>query len=323
MSIKDEVNKLFKTQLSVWQFAKNQYESLKKVETKTLQLSENASVKVQFNPERIKSSSAKVDKKSIAERPCFLCSHNRPKVQEGIDFKNFTILVNPYPIFRKHLTIVHKEHRAQEILPFFSSMLELCKELPDYTIFYNGPKCGASAPDHFHLQAGIKNVLPIEKDFETGKCLKLEIENVDYKIFRWIGYRRSVISIQSHSINVLTDIFDRICGILKQLYKVNSSPMLNILAYFKNNNYIVHLFPRKLHRPACYFEKGEKQILLSPASVDMGGLLITPRKEDFLKIKASDVLSIFNQVCVPESDLNKIMKNLELSTSLFDDYCYS
>ncbi len=307
MAIKDDVNRLFETQLNYWEFARKQYDSLQRVETKTFQLSDNVAVDVQFNPERMKSSSAKVDKTSIAERPCFLCSQNRPKEQDGVDFQNFVILINPYPIFKRHLTIVHNEHRVQEIMPFFASMLDISVELPDYTIFYNGAKCGASAPDHFHFQAGIKGFLPIEQDFESQKHTELISETNNCKIFRWNDYHRSIITITGDKREIVTDIFKNIYQKLQKFYDINTEPMLNILAYYRCNEYVVHILPRILHRPACYFHEGDAQILLSPASVDLGGVLITPRQEDFQKITSEDILSIFNQVCVPQEELFAII----------------
>ncbi len=308
MSIKDEVNKLFENQLQTWQLVKDNYEGLQQVETKILKSSRGYNVKVQFNPKRIKSSSAKIDKQSIAKRPCFLCSQNRPKEQKGVDFKDFTILLNPYPLFHKHLTIIHKQHRRQEIKPFFSSMLELCKELPDYTVFYNGPKCGASAPDHFHFQAGIRNDMPMENDFETGKYTKILVKNTDYQIFNWTDYYSSLITIKSSSNEILLNIFNKIYNNLQQLYDAEPEPMLNILAYYQNKEYIVHIAPRMLHRPACYFEEGDKQMLISPGSADMGGLFTTVRQEDFNRINIDDIMEICKQVCVPEKDISKIIR---------------
>ncbi len=311
MSIKGEVNKLFENQLNSWQFVKTNYEDLQQVETKILTSARGYSVKVQFNPKRIKSSSAKIDKQSIAKRPCFLCSKNRPKEQASVDFKNFKILINPYPLFHRHLTIIHEQHRKQEIKPFFSSMLKLCKELPDYTVFYNGPKCGASAPDHFHFQAGVRNYMPMEKDFEAGKYVSLAINSNDYQIFNWVDYYSSVITIKSPYTEIHTNIFNKIYNCLHRLYSAEPEPMLNVLAYYHNREYIVHVAPRMLHRPKCYFENGAQQMLISPGSADMGGLFTTVRREDFEKITIDDIMSICNQVCIPEKDISNIINYLQ------------
>ncbi len=311
MSTISAVNKLFESQLNEWQFARKQYSALKKVETKTFKLPEGSSVKVQFNPERIKSSSAKVDKKSIEERPCFLCGNNRPAEQKGVNFENLNILINPFPIFPKHLTIVHKEHNQQLFKPFVELMLKLSKELTDFTLFYNGPKCGASAPDHFHFQAGIKGFLPIEEDFRTKKFTFLAFEKTDIKVYKWTNYQRELITIESNSYETSINTINKVYAILELMYKQHPEPMLNVLSYCESGRYMVHIFPRSVHRPDCYFAEGSEKILLSPASVDMGGVLITPRKEDYEKITADNISDIFRQVCISADETDEIISKIE------------
>ncbi|HNZ62580.1 MAG TPA: DUF4922 domain-containing protein, partial [Paludibacteraceae bacterium] len=151
-----KVKNLFKEQVSEWDLAKKNYEDLKNVQIKSFSFGDFEIV-VQFNPARIVSSGAKVDEKTIKERKCFLCKENLPPQQKGVDAGEYSILVNPYPIFPEHFTIPRKEHIPQQIKPFFSDMLELAKSMDEFVVFYNGPKCGASAPDHLHFQAGTKN----------------------------------------------------------------------------------------------------------------------------------------------------------------------
>jgi hypothetical protein len=306
---------LIKEQLAEWDLAQNNYNGLKKVRTKQLALAGGAIIKVQFNPERIRSSSAKVDKESINKRPCFLCDKNRPKEQRGLPFSdNYTILVNPFPIFSKHLTIPQENHIEQLIKPHFNDMLKLAKELQDFTIFYNGPRCGASAPDHFHLQAGIKGFLPIEEDYRSGKFTKIIGKSNGVQFFSWHNYNRGIITLKSALNQQVEVVFQQLYSLLKNLQPNEVEPMLNILAYYEGNQYIVHVFPRILHRPACYFAQGKEQILLSPASVDLGGVFITPREDDFEKITANDIVSILNQVCMRESDvidvIEKVLRNI-------------
>ncbi len=311
MSVRYSIDKLFENQLKEWQFAHKQYAALQNVETKTFNFPGGAAVKVQFNPERIKSSAAKVDKKSIAERTCFLCANNRPIEQTGIDFDNFQILINPFPIFPRHLTIVHKEHKLQLIKPFIEPMLKLSKELEGFTLFYNGPKCGASAPDHFHFQAGIENFLPIEEDFRTKKFTVTAIDKANVKVYKWVNYKRELITMESKSPDSLMKMINKIYNILEDMYGQTPEPMLNILSYYKSGEYIVHVFPRSLHRPDCYFAEGNEQILLSPASVDMGGVLITPRKEDYDKITADNIADIFKQVSITPKETDEIISKLK------------
>lgn len=157
------IHHLLTGQLASWETARNNYAALSGVRVKELNVN-GILYKVQFNPARIVSSGAKVDAKSILERKCFLCPANLPPVQKGIPFGgHYNILVNPFPIFPRHLTVPELAHTPQRIATRFTDMLELAEALTDYTIFYNGPKCGASAPDHAHFQAGNKGFMPIER----------------------------------------------------------------------------------------------------------------------------------------------------------------
>jgi hypothetical protein len=229
---------------------------------------------VQFNPARIASSAAKVDPQSIRERKCFLCSDNRPSEQKGVPFKEqYTILINPYPIFPRHLTIPALAHTPQRIAFRFDDMLDLAQQLDDYIVFYNGPKCGASAPDHFHFQAGNKGFLPIENDRNWPNAVRIESKNKQEMLDRF------------------QQTFDNL-----PLQADDTEPMLNILTWYENGTWTTYLFPRKKHRPACYFAEDDANLLISPAAVDMGGVFITPLEKDFEKIAAEDVAEILYQV---------------------------
>ncbi len=297
---------LIAEQRKEWPLAKANYEGLKKVKTKVLTAGGFA-LKVQFNPERIKSSAAKVDKESIAARPCFLCSRNLPSEQRGLPFhEKYTILVNPFPIFSEHLTIPHVDHVEQRIAGRFGDLLTLAEALEDFVVFYNGPKCGASAPDHFHFQAGIKGLMPIENDFSSKRFTRASKVDEGLAVHRWTGYGRSLLTLTGKNREKLMAKFHEFLTVFSAMQQEEPEPMLNILCYVENGEWVVHLFPRKKHRPRQYFEEGDKQILLSPASVDLGGVLITPREEDFKKIEAEDIFDIFWQVCVHQDDLDKL-----------------
>ncbi|MCT4590242.1 MAG: DUF4922 domain-containing protein [Carboxylicivirga sp.] len=310
MTISLKTKKLIQGQIQNWSLATANYAGLQRVKNKSVTLDGGAEVKVQFNPERMRSSAAKVDAKSIQERPCFLCEKNRPAEQEGIDIDDYTILINPFPIFPEHLTIPHQEHTLQLIEPYFPSMLKLAKELNEFTLFYNGPKCGASAPDHFHFQAGVKGFMPVEEDFRKETYAQLIEVQDDVKIYNWKGYHRGVITFAGVNAEAITSLFRNLHELLWAEQKEEVEPMLNVLAYCENDEYVVHVFPRILHRPACYSAEGDEQILISPASVDMGGVFITPRPEDFEKISAEDVSDILHQVCMDEEDCLQVLKKL-------------
>lgn len=305
-----QAKQLIREQRVEWDLAGKNYEGLKKTKVKSFTF-DNFSTDIQFNPERIISSSAKVDHQSIEKRPCFLCQKNLPPQQRGIGFDNeYNVLVNPFPIFPEHLTIPNFAHTNQRIIGNFGSMLDLTAGLNDFTLFYNGPKCGASAPDHLHFQAGIKGFLPIEKEFKEGKCCQKVKQTGEVSISTRLDYLRGIITLQSKSKNSLVECFNRIYSKLEVMNVGEEEPMLNILSTYENGEWIVHIFPRILHRPKQYFESGEKQILLSPASVDMGGVLIIPREEDFIKITKEDVSDIFRQVCMDSDIIMEIIEQI-------------
>jgi ATP adenylyltransferase/5',5'''-P-1,P-4-tetraphosphate phosphorylase II len=304
--ISDRVKALLDSQLKEWNLASVNYRLLANVRTREIDFN-NFRLLVQFNPERIRSSAAKVDTKSIEERPCFLCEKNRPPEQKGVAFSDdMVILVNPFPIFSKHLTIPSEEHILQRIKNNFGKMLDLAKSLPEFVIFYNGPECGASAPDHLHFQAGIRGFLPIEKDFDNNRLLTKVKSANQFEMWKWKHYLRGIISLRGSNVELLMKSFNGIYEGLSGIQQGKPEPMLNILAYFTDGNWIVHILPRKLHRPSQYFAEEEKKILLSPASVDLGGVLIVPREEDFEKITAEDISDIFRQVCFDDSVINKL-----------------
>jgi ATP adenylyltransferase/5',5'''-P-1,P-4-tetraphosphate phosphorylase II len=308
--LQDAVNQLFIAQLEEWQLAQKNYDGLGKAIRKTLTDGNGPTLEVQFNPERIYSSAARVDAKSISERKCFLCRENLPPQQRGVAFgKAYTILVNPFPIFPRHLTIPHNRHTDQLVHGRMHEMLTLARELRDFTIFYNGPRCGASAPDHFHFQAGNKGFMPIEKDFE--KLSKSVVKGMDCcRILTFDDFKRQCIILEGEDKSILTNWFDQIYRLMQTMRDDEPEPMMNILASWHHNKWRVFIFPRKQHRPWQFFEEGERQILLSPASVDLGGMLITPRKEDFDKLKTSDILDIFDQICWDKDAFRELVRRV-------------
>lgn len=303
MIFSQKVNDLFEAELQDWDLAKVNYSNLKKVKTRKLNFL-NFEILVQYNPERMRSSAAKVDVKSIEARPCFLCSKNRPDQQSGLAFEeDMTILVNPFPIFMRHLTVPSENHTDQRILGNFGKMLNLAASIPDYLVFYNGPQCGASAPDHLHFQAGNRGFLPIETDFPGGKFTKLLSVSSGVEIWHWHDYLRGMITLKGTDIKNLILVFNKFYEKFSISQSANAEPMLNIITYSGADGFIVHIIPRRIHRPSQFFSEGNDQILLSPASVDLGGVIITPREEDFYKITPLDVKDIFTQVCISEKEI--------------------
>jgi ATP adenylyltransferase/5',5'''-P-1,P-4-tetraphosphate phosphorylase II len=292
----------------VWPLAANNYKGLDQVEEKSLQFGE-FEIKIQFNPERMRSSSAKVDKASIAERPCFLCSANRPSEQEAIAYgARYLILVNPFPVFRNHFTISSNKHTDQRFLPNVSDLFDLARAMEEYTVFYNGPECGASAPDHLHFQAGESIFLPISREFELLKAdsEKLLFSGKNTQVWAFHNYLRKMISVETSSVIEGLSVVKTFYQYFAAIQTEKAEPMMNALCCFSGKKWIVHLFPRKAHRPWQFFAMGKEQILIGPGSVDFGGVFITPRREDFDKMTKVDVVDILDQVCLNTDDFQKL-----------------
>ena len=315
--MENTIQHLFEEQLGSWTLARNNYNALAQVRVKELKVN-GIDYKVQFNPARIVSSAAKVDSQSIQARKCFLCPAHLPAEQKGIPFaEQYTILVNPFPIFPRHLTIPEEAHVDQRIYSRFADMLDLAATAKDYVLFYNGPKCGASAPDHAHFQAGSKGFLPIEQQWETLRELKITTQGA---ATLWLlnDAPRNTLLLESPDKQEVVELFHRVYNALEQK-PGEEEPMMNVLAWFERGEsqsentgkYVVCLFPRSQHRPSCYSAEGDTNILISPASVDMGGVFITPREVDFEKITAADIATILTEVCLSREALQSFIERIK------------
>ena len=302
--LNNNIKSLLHEQVSNWELAHTNYAGLKTVRTKSFSFGD-FEVKVQFNPARIVSSGAKVDAKTIAERKCFLCAVNRPKEQRALEYGNYEILVNPFPIFPEHFTIPRKEHIDQQIKPYFADMLELARALDNYLIFYNGPRCGASAPDHMHFQAGTKDFLPLVNDYKRLKATHAEllVESENFQLFTFNNYLRTVYCIESTNIESAKDAFEKLYTHFSPLSLGRGvggevEPMLNIVCTFEDGRWFTFVIPRKAFRPWQYTAEGDQQLLVSPATVEMCGIFITPIESHFERITKEDVISILEQVTI-------------------------
>ena len=293
--INKNIKQLFQEQVSNWELARVNFAGLQTVKSKSFSFG-NFEVKVQFNPARIVSSGAKTDAKSIAARRCFLCAANRPQEQTAIDFGDYEILVNPFPIFPEHFTIPRKEHVPQQILPYFADMLQLAVAMDDYLVFYNGPQCGASAPDHMHFQAGTKDFLPLVNDYKRLKTTHTDLlsDNGKTQVYRLKNYLRTVYAIESVDLESAKHAFESLTLTLSN--GEGTEPMLNIVCTYENDHWTVFVIPRKAFRPLQYTAPENEQLLISPATVEMCGILITPVETHFEKINKNDIESIFKQV---------------------------
>ncbi|MBR4970397.1 MAG: DUF4922 domain-containing protein [Paludibacteraceae bacterium] len=295
MKTKIDANALYQQQLEVWEDFRLRVKQLETIQTRKFETGEYCVI-AQFNPARAVSSGAKLDKKSIAERKCFLCETNRPDVQKGVDLnERFTLLVNPFPILKKHFTIPLKFHQNQEILPYFSELLSFMKLLPDYTLFYNGPQCGASAPDHMHFQAVEKGQLPLEWEW---KSIKKEVitETKELRVERFLNYDRKCIHIASNVADSISHYFLKLYNNLQLECDTIEEPKMNLFGFYEEDIFHIFIFHRKTHRPKQFFEDNENFRMISPGAIDIAGILVLPRKEDYDTICEEEIKDVFHQV---------------------------
>ena len=322
------LQRFFNRQLEKWDEARQRYRDLRNVETRELS-KENMTIQVQWNPARIVSTGAKMDTKTLKERPCFLCGQNRPEQQLKKVMGEYELLVNPYPILPTHYTIPSVTHQPQLIANRYGEIHQLLEDYPELMVMYNGPQSGASAPDHAHFQAGTSGVLPLQTAWQrlarnlTPLYALPSTPNTppstkDEGIFLVNDYPCTALLIRSQSTETDKQLF-------KQLYKAMEStmanganrangvnePMMNIIAWRTGNTFLSVVFPRGKHRPACYTAEGDRQYIISPGAVDMGGLIITPREEDFRRITPEIAFGILREVSITPEQLVHIAELLK------------
>ncbi len=321
----EEVNAFHAKELEQWQEAAQRYEALTKVEKKDMTV-DDATLVAQWNPARIVSTGAKVDKQSIEERPCFLCNHNRPQEQHELPTdRHYQILVNPYPILPGHLTIITRKHQPQGIFAHFRTLRQLAWNMEGHVIFYNGAQCGASCPDHCHLQAGERGYLPIERDWKL-------YENKMTKLYPLTSQQEMNLEEQGHSEGCGLYLLNSwVCPVFvirsqpnesdavlcKRLYESLPTlpdewePRMNAICWrqkgsaTRQEELITLIFPRKLHRPACY-----PNPMISPGALDMGGLIITPHEKDFRSLTGNQAADILREVSLTREELEPVIARI-------------
>ena len=310
------ISRFFNRQLEVWTDARHRFRDLKHVETR--QFSDQ--LKLQWNPARIVSTGAKIDKKTLGERPCFLCDKNRPKEQmsKQIDEK-FHLLVNPFPILPVHFTIPARKHQPQLIYKNYGEMHRFISLHSDLMVFYNGPKCGASAPDHLHFQAGTNGILPLQTNWQrlSRNLTDIISLNDEEKISEVRDFIVPAFVIISKSAESDEALFRRLYKAMPQRGD-ETEPMMNIISWRKGEEFISVVIPREKHRPEAYFAEGDAQFVVSPGALDMSGLIITPREEDFRKLTEEKALSLLQECGVSEEKMNAIIAKLKASKDAED-----
>ena len=304
------LQRFFNRQLEKWEAARQRYQDLRTVQTRELAVGAS-SIQVQWNPARIVSTGAKMDKKTIAERPCFLCEQNRPKeqVKKVVD-NQYELLVNPFPILPQHFTIPNVKHQPQRILDSYDEIHKLLEEYPEMMVFYNGPLCGASAPDHAHFQAGTSGILPLQKSWKrlSGNLTKIVSLNDNEDLSLIEDYPCTALLIRSRSQYGDEQLFRRL---YEALPAGDPEPMMNIVAWRRDEEFYSVVFPRTKHRPDCYYKEGDEQYIISPGALDMAGFFITPRQEDYERITPEIALGILDEITLKGEALQQVLDHLK------------
>ena len=310
--IESPILRFFHRQLQTWTDVRQRYRDLQHVEMREL-VTDTITLQAQWNPARIGSTGAKIDAKSIAERPCFLCAKNRPQEQmhRVIDEK-YELLVNPFPILPVHFTLPTVKHQPQRILSMYDEMLRLAERNSDLTILYNGPHCGASAPDHAHLQTIGTGYLPLQQAWQRLSRNLTEVVKDDEDNGVWLvpDYPAAAFVIRSHSQNVGERLFRRLYDCLPPA-EDQTEPMMNIIMWRSGDVVLSVVLPRRKHRPDCYTATGDAQYIISPGAVDMGGLIITPREQDFRRVTPEIILDIYHELSLTPDQMQQVVERVK------------
>lgn len=302
---------LLSEQRESWQELKDAYEALKTVKTRKVPL-KDFSILLYFNPGRLISATAAVGKKDIQERPCFLCQHNLPPEQKWILYRNeYRILCNPRPVLQSHFTISHVEHRPQAIPDCFDTFLNLMADLgPGWITLYNGPRCGASAPDHLHFQALPTGHMPVEQELNKDKKFLQVARIAGISVYIANDLGREMVVLKGDDPTSLREAFSKVFDALKEAIQTDDEPMVNIAGFYDKGSWLVVLFPRQKHRPDVFYKEGDGRIIVSPGVVEMAGVLVTPMETDFERLDAATVESIYREVSLDNSILVNAVENM-------------
>ena len=302
---------LLSEQKNAWQDLREGYEFLEDMRERNLSC-RNFLVRIQHNPRRLKSCTAGASSDNENGQPCFLCLDHLPEAQKGILYRGeYLILCNPMPILPSHFTVSHLDHRLQAIDEHIGTFVQLMVDLgPGWGILYNGPKCGASAPDHLHFQAARSGQMPIEKEFREGDRLALVKEMDDVLLYRANNLGREAILLEGTDPMAVERAFTGFLNALKEALLITEEPMINIVGFYEEEKWRLIIFPRLKHRPDAFFKEGNDRVVVSPGAIDMGGLVITPVEKDFERLNATVVENIYREVSLDRKTIEGVMSAL-------------
>ena len=304
------VEGLAEQQLATWPMLREAVAGLARVEYKKLS-ARGSEVLAQFNPQRIVSTAAKVDAAAIKQRPCFLCAENLPREERGIAFgEDFVALFNPFPVLPRHLVITSRRHIPQTIEGNFGTLLDLARDLGgEFFAIYNGAACGASAPDHLHFQACERKSLPIIREIETWERRAVSNDS-GIETFSLKDYRVNALIARGNDRGALTGWFEKSLRLLAELTGAESEPMINLVATRDGDRWTVIVFPRGKHRPDRYFAEGDAKLTVSPAAIDLSGVLVAPQPDHFARIMSRDVEEIYAEVTLGDKVFDALVASL-------------
>ncbi|HUL20314.1 MAG TPA: GNAT family N-acetyltransferase [Thermodesulfobacteriota bacterium] len=307
-SLRELCLELLSEQKKSWQDLRVGYDSLGNVRERDLSCG-GSSIRLQYNPGRIKSSLAAVGEIEIRERRCFLCLDRLPEGQKGIFYRNeYLILCNPIPIFPCHFIVSHLDHRLQAIAGHIGLFLRLIADFgPDWTVLYNGPKCGASAPDHLHFHASPSGQMPIEKEIDRENSFLLIKRDGGVGRYRSRDLGREVLMLEGDDPVAVESVLKEFLNGLKKVLHIVEEPMMNMAGFQKEGTWRLLIFPRRKHRPEVFFREGEDRVVISPGVIDMGGLLITPVEKDFERLDGVQVESIYREVSLDRKTVEQVI----------------
>ena len=314
----NRIHKFVGDQLSRWPLACDNFRALKNVRVREIEVG-GLTVKLQFNPARMVSSAAKLTKEDIAKRKCFLCRENRPDVQTFIRFegrkgKKYHILVNPYPIFPGHLVVAMSKHVDQSIWRRYVDMLDLARKYHDFTFFYNGPKSGASAPDHHHFQGAPEGLVPLENDVDKliscqDAALKYVSSVQDADLYHYDKFTTGVFVLRAQTAKSAAKMFYRLLD-CAEIPEGDNEPRINLFTYYRDGEFRSIIIFRRCHRSHHYFSDGPDHLTMSPGCADMGGVFIVPVEEEYNKITPELLGEMVQEISVPKEEQNRIIWRL-------------
>ena len=310
----NRIHKFVRDQLSRWPLACDNFRALKGVNVREVEVG-GLNVKLQFNPARMISSAAKLTKEDIAKRKCFLCRENRSPEQimmrfEGRKGKKYHILVNPYPIFPDHLVIAMDRHTDQSIWHRYIDMLDLARKYSDFSFFYNGPYCGASAPDHHHFQGAPKGLMPLENDVDAKLDSLTEITSVqDARLYHYENFTSGIFVIRAETAKSAAKMFYRLMD-CADMPAGDNEPRINLFTYYRNGEFRSIVIFRRCHRSSHYFSDGPDHLTMSPGCADMAGVFIVPVEEEFNKITPELLSAMLDEVTISKEEENRLIWRL-------------